>query len=192
LTFKILFQRDAFGNGQAVLEGAKAAPGEPLAVRFCDDILVHEKPALKSLGELFRAHGAPVFVLERVPKILIPHYGVVAVRRRVAPLVHEVSKVVEKPKVQEVLDTEGLSGLAVVGAYVVTPSVIRHLARLAPFAPPLGDSLPLTSAFHHELAHGGKIYGWEFPGKRLDCGTLEGLEKAEEFLKTIEAKTPSQ
>lgn len=185
LRFKILMQREALGNGQAVLEGAKRANGEPLAVRFCDDILIHEKPALQSLVDLFRIHGAPIFVLERVPKILIPRYGVVAVRRKLTPLLHEVSRVVEKPNVQEMLGAEGLSNLAVVGAYVITPSVVEHLKRVAPFAPPLGDALPLTSGFHHELAEGKKLYGWEFPGKRLDCGTLEGLKKAEEFLKSI-------
>jgi hypothetical protein len=28
----------------------------------------------------------------------------------------------------------------------------------------------------------GKVFGWEFPGKRLDCGTLEKLYQAEEYL----------
>jgi len=44
------------------------------------------------------------------------------------------------------------------------------------------DSLLLTDAFRQHIASGGKLYGWEFGGIRHDCGNLEGLKKAEEYL----------
>ena len=64
----------------------------------------------------------------------------------------------------------------------MTPRILAHLTRLARIRPPLTDALPWTAAFQEEIRQGGVVHGWKFPGIRLDCGTLEGLKKAEQFL----------
>lgn len=184
MRFQVRLQEKAFGNGHAILQFSHALRKEPFAVRFCDDLLFGREPALASLVRIFERHGAPIFVLERVPKSLISRYGVVGVRETIGKSLYSVRSVFEKPKAEDMTHGNEASNLAIVGAYILTPAILRHLEYFAGIAPPLGDALPLTAAFHHELASGGKIYGWEFSGTRLDCGSLEGFRNAEKFIQT--------
>lgn len=182
LDFTVVAQERAFGNGQAILRALGENTREPIAVRYCDDILLHGTPALASLMRMYETHRAPVFVLERVPWSLLKNYGVVSVRKKVGPSLYEVHSIFEKHIVGEASERISASNLSVVGAYILTSSLIDHLRKLERVAPPVTDALLITAGFHHELASGGRVHGWEFPGKRFDCGTLEGIAKADAYL----------
>ena len=118
-------------------------------------------------------------LLERVPKKLVSRFGVVSVRR-VRSGVYQIKKIVEKPKA-----SLAPSNLTIVGGYVLTPSILRNLKSVADTLPVIADdALPLAVALQIELIIGDKVYGWEFKGKRLDCGTLEKLKKTGELLRT--------
>lgn len=182
LTFSIRVQDNLFGNGQAILAGGKDVKGRPFVVRFCDDIFVHKDNLVRSLVHFFEKHQAPVIVLERVPWDVIGRYGVVATKPTQNPLLHRVLRIVEKPKQSDFKEKEfPLSNLAVPGAHIWTPRAFDRLSRLSRIIPPINDSLVYTAALQEELDHGGKVYGWEFPGTRLDGGTLHGIAHAEKF-----------
>jgi len=186
LKFHIRIQETPGGNGHAVVQALDLVKNEPFAVRFCDDIILDKKPPLASLIEIFKLYRSPVLLLERVPKKLVPRFGVVGVKKinRSSALkqggrIYQITKIVEKPKLKH-----APSNLTIVGGYILTPEVLRNLKNVADTLPVIADdALPIAVALEIELLLGGKIYGWEFPGRRLDCGTLDKLKKTEEFLK---------
>ncbi|MBI2048894.1 MAG: NTP transferase domain-containing protein [Candidatus Liptonbacteria bacterium] len=178
LSFHIREQATPGGNGHAIVQAHDIIGREPFVVRFCDDVILSRPSVISSLIALFRIHKSPILLLERVPKNLVSRFGVVGVSR-VKKRIYRIKKIVEKPKF-----ALAPSNLTIVGGYVLTPSILRNLKSVADTLPVIADdALPLAVALQIELIVGGRVYGWEFPGKRLDCGTLEKLKKAEEFLK---------
>ena len=76
----------------------------------------------------------------------------------------------EKPKVED-----APSNLAIIGRYILTPSIFDTLERT-----PLGTGgeLQLTDGLRGLLQAGEKIYGYTFEGKRHDTGDKLGFLKA--------------
>lgn len=189
LRFHIREQATPGGNGHAIVQAYDLLSREPFAVRFCDDVIIGKPPVLESLIGIFESRRSPVLLLERVPKRLVSRFGVVGVKaakgkaqsakNKTGGKVYQITKIIEKPPAKE-----APSNLTIVGGYILTPSVLRNLKTVADTLPVVADdALPLAVALQIELIIGGKIYGWEFPGQRLDCGTLEKLKKTEQILK---------
>ena len=188
LKFHVREQATPGGNGHAIVQAHDLLEGEPFAVRFCDDVLLAEEPVLKTLIGIYKTYRASVLLLERVPKKLVSRFGVVGVRKPKAKKpgspgagkkVYQITKIVEKPAVKD-----APSNLTIVGGYVLTPAILRNLKSVADTLPVIAnDALPLAVALQIELILHGGVFGWELQGQRLDCGTLEKLEKAEKILK---------
>jgi UTP--glucose-1-phosphate uridylyltransferase len=185
LRFHLREQSTPGGNGHALISAYDLVKNGPFAVRFCDDILLTDKkPALRTLIDIFETKKLPVILLEKVPRNLVYRFGVVGVRKignqkKDGGRMYWVTKIIEKPRPKD-----APSNLIIPGAYVMTPRMLRALKSVAETLPVIADdALPLAVALQIELIMGGKVLGWEFPGKRLDCGTLERLKKTEEFLK---------
>ena len=60
------------------------------------------------------------------------------------------------------------------GRYILTPEVISALSKIEKGA---GGELQLTDALKYTATY-HDVYGYEFEGKRFDCGTKEGLLEA--------------
>ena len=186
LKFHIRVQETPAGNGHALICAADILKEEPFAVRFCDDVLVSDSPILGSLIKIFEKHKASTFLLERVPKNQVSRFGVVGISnsetiKNLKGKIYQVNRVIEKPPVRL-----APSNLIVVGGYVLTPTVLRNLIKIAEALPNAAtDSIPINVGLQIELITGKKIYGWEFSGKRLDCGTLEKFQKAQVEIKRL-------
>ena len=186
LKFHLRVQHTPSGNGHALLPAFDLLKNEPFIVRFCDDIILSKEPLIKSLSSLFSRYKAPILLLERIPRKDVSRYGVVGIKSikyQVSSIkrrkIYEITKIVEKPKTNQ-----APSNLIIVGGYVLTPSVLRNIKQVADSLPIVAeDALPLAVGLQIELIIGRKVYGWEFDGKRLDCGTLDNLGKTEEALK---------
>lgn len=180
LAIHVRFQEIPLGNGHAILQAADLVGEAPFLVRFCDDVIISDKPILKTLAGFFGKYGSPTMLLERVAPEFVSRYGVVATEDLGhEPFLCKIKDVVEKPQKEE-----APSNLIIVGGYVLTAGIVRHLKNLKQTKEfTTKNELWLTEAFQLELEAGGKIYGWEFQGKRLDCGTLEGLREAGEYLR---------
>ncbi len=185
LRFAVREQATPGGNGHAIVQAHDLLHGEPFAVRFCDDVIMDKVPVLKSMIEVFERYHAPILLLERVPKSQVSRFGVVGMgSAKKAPgsikgRVYQITKIVEKPKAKD-----APSNLTIVGGYILTPNILRNLKSVVDTLPVIAnDALPLAVALQIELILHGRVFGWEFTGRRLDCGTLEKLEKAEQFLK---------
>lgn len=182
LVAHLRIQEQAFGNGRALLEAKDIIGKVPFAVRFCDDLVFGKENSLAGLLRVHREKQASVILLERVPEQDAHRYGVVGLRNPEGGPVYAITHIVEKPKQEEGKPHMLPSNLAVVGAYILTPSILKHLEDALPDAPEATDGLPLTVGFERELASESPIFGLELSGTRFDCGVLEGIQKAEEFL----------
>jgi len=179
-------QKKPMGDGHAVLQALDIFGNEPVAVRFSDDLIINGGPTIGSLMAFYEKYAAPVMLLERVPKKLVFRYGVVEIQETIAHgkdvpkgKLHALKSFVEKPAVKD-----APSNLTFVGAYILTPVLLNKLKKHgASLASEENDALRIADVFRSSLARGEKIFGWEFTGQRLDCGTLEGFYEAEKILK---------
>jgi len=181
LKYKIKNQKLPLGTGHVLLIAGDFVMEEPFAVRFADDILVSKIPVLPALIDSYRETKSSVLTLRRVPKRLVSRFGVVAAKKVVGvDGVLRISKIIEKPKLEE-----APSDLVLLGAYILNPEIMRQEKILEDrYRGELkNDCFKLTDAFDLALKKKEKIFGWEFKGKYLDCGTLEAFREAEEYLR---------
>ena len=76
---------------------------------------------------------------------------------------------VEKPK------ENPPSNLAVIGRYILAPTVMENLNKLKQGA---GGEIQLTDAIADEIEEGRPVFGLRFRGQRYDCGSKAGFLQA--------------
>jgi UTP--glucose-1-phosphate uridylyltransferase len=103
-----------------------------------------------------------------VPDEDISSYGVIAPGTTQGRLI-EVRGLVEKPPA-----AEAPSNLAVVGRYIIQPSVFEDLGR---FERGAGGEIQLTDSLARQLGS-GPFNGFRFAGRRFDCGSKVGFLEA--------------
>jgi UTP--glucose-1-phosphate uridylyltransferase len=191
-------QKEAMGLGHAVLMARELVGDEPFAVLLADDVIDARVPCLKQMMDVFDATQSSVLATQVVEGPAISQYGVldatpVKGNGQFGDRLFEVKSLVEKPRQQE-----APSKLAVIGRYILTPTIFEMLDKT-----PLGTGgeLQLTDALRMLLER-EKIYGYTFEGKRHDAGDKLGFLKAtvefalkreelgrefREYLKSLEA-----
>ena len=149
------------GLGHAVLCAEPAVGSEPFFVHLADDLIDAEVPALGQMAATYIEQGCSVLGVEEVPHEDTDKYGIVEVdslRERVS----RIRSIVEKPK-----PAVAPSNLAVVGRYVLTPTVFAELRRIGRGA---GGEIQLTDGIA-QLMRREAVYAYRFEGKRFDCGS---------------------
>ena len=68
-----------------------------------------------------------------------------------------------------------VSNLAVIGRYILSPSVLRNLNQIKSGA---GGEVQLTDAIAADIGTETPVYGYRFRGQRFDCGTKAGFLQA--------------
>jgi UTP--glucose-1-phosphate uridylyltransferase len=165
-------QKEAMGLGHAVLMARELVGHEPFAVLLADDVIDAPVPCLKQMIDVFNETQSSVIATQVVEGPGISAYGVVdgkSVDGKFNGRLFEVSNLVEKPK-----PAEAPSKLAIIGRYILTPTIFDVLERT-----PLGTGgeLQLTDGLKLLLKQ-EKIYGFTFEGKRHDTGDKLGFLKA--------------
>jgi UTP--glucose-1-phosphate uridylyltransferase len=164
-------QKEALGLGHAVLTARELVGDEPFAVLLADDVIDAEVPCLKQMMEVFDKMQCSVLATQVVEGPGISAYGVL----EATPVpgsngkLYEVMNLVEKPRPEE-----APSNLAVIGRYILTPTVFETLSDIKAGA---GGELQLTDGLK-QLLKKEKIYGYVFEGKRHDTGDKLGFLKA--------------
>jgi len=156
------------GLGHAVLCAQPAVGSEPFFVHLADDLIRSEVACLLQMAEVYEAKKASVLGVQVVPKQDTEKYGIVAVEAD-GSRVSRVRSIVEKPK-----PAVAPSNLAVVGRYVLTPSIFDHLERVGHGA---GGEIQLTDGIA-ALLREEAVYALRFSGKRYDCGNKLGYLQA--------------
>jgi UTP--glucose-1-phosphate uridylyltransferase len=164
-------QKEALGLGHAVLTARELVGEEPFAVLLADDVIDAEVPCLKQLMDIFDKTQCSVLATQVVEGPGISAYGVL--EGKPVPgsngKLYEVLSLVEKPRPED-----APSNLAVIGRYILTPTVFETLSEIKAGA---GGELQLTDGLK-QLLKKEKIYGYVFDGKRHDTGDKLGFLKA--------------
>ncbi len=152
-------QGDPKGLGHAVLAAAQHVGHEPFAVLLGDDLIDARDPLLELMIEVQQREGGSVVALMEVPHESVSLYGCAAVEGDGD--VVRITGLVEKPPVDE-----APSDLAVIGRYVLSPTVFEVL-RSTP--PGRGGEIQLTDAIS-TLIDREPVHGVVFRGRRYDTG----------------------
>ncbi len=163
-----LRQQEPLGLGHAVWCARHLVAGEPVAVLLADDLVQSAVPCLAQMMEMHRKVGGSIVAVMDVPKAHTDKYGIVRPGRADGRLV-AVEDLIEKPA-----PAAAPSTLAVIGRYILQPSVFEHLDRQERGA---GNEIQLTDAMARMI---GKepFHGYRFEGRRFDCGDKAGFIEA--------------
>jgi len=162
-------QHQALGLGHAVWCARRLIANEPFAVILPDDVIAADKPCLQQMVEAYDETGGNIVATMEVPPSQASSYGLLDIGEANGNIL-SVKGMVEKPPV----DTAP-SNLAVIGRYILTPSIMRNLDRIKAGS---GGEIQLTDAIAEEIVRSDNVYGFRFRGQRFDCGSKAGFLQA--------------
>jgi len=162
-------QHRALGLGHAVWCARRLIGNEPFAVILPDDVIAAETPCLQQMVEAYEETGGNMVAAMEVPPEQASSYGVLDVAEDMGSVV-TVKGMVEKPEAGT-----APSNLAVIGRYILSPSVLRHLNQIKSGA---GGEIQLTDAIARDVGTENTVYGYRFSGQRFDCGSKAGFLQA--------------
>lgn len=168
ISYVYIRQGEALGLGHAVLCARQLIGDDPFAVVLADDLIDAQKPALKQMTELYEHYENSVLGVMPVAPSETDQYGIVDVMS-LDERVHKVTRIVEKPRPEAAPST-----LGVVGRYILTPKIFKHLQNVTPGA---GGEIQLTDGIA-ALLEDERVLAYEFEGTRFDCGSKLGYLKA--------------
>lgn len=161
-------QARPLGLGHAVRLAKSLVGDEPFAVLLPDDVIRGRKGALAQMVEAHAVTGGHMVATMDVPRPKTSSYGILDVTRDEGRLAH-ARGLVEKPRADVAPSTR-----AVIGRYILEPSIFDRLANLGPGA---GGELQLTDAINADVQSAG-VTGYRFEGERFDCGSVLGFVQA--------------
>ncbi|MBW7055374.1 UTP--glucose-1-phosphate uridylyltransferase GalU [Paracoccus bogoriensis] len=163
-------QHKALGLGHAVWCARRLlSDDEPFAVVLTDDVIQGEPPCLQQMIEAYGETGGSMVATMEVASDKVSSYGVLDVAEDMGAIVR-AKGMVEKPKAED-----APSNLAVIGRYILAPSIMKNLNKLKQGA---GGEIQLTDAIADEIEAGRNVYGLRFRGQRFDCGSKAGFLQA--------------
>lgn len=165
-------QKEPKGLGHAIWCARKFIGNEPFAVLLGDDIVRSETPCLKQMIDQYNRYKASILGVQTIEEKEVSRYGIVD-GTMIEDRFYNVHHLVEKPK-----QDEAPSNLAILGRYILSPSIFDILESQQPGA---GDEIQLTDAIAALNQHEA-VYAYDFKGKRFDVGEKMGfIETTIEF-----------
>ncbi|MDD3840190.1 MAG: UTP--glucose-1-phosphate uridylyltransferase GalU [Clostridia bacterium] len=161
-------QKEPKGLGHAIYCAKSFIGDQPFAVLLGDDVVDSDVPCLKQLIDVYDEYKTTILGVQKVPEGQVEKYGIVK-GNHVKERLYDVKDLVEKPKREE-----APSNIAILGRYIITPSVFDILETTKPGA---GGEIQLTDALK-VLAQREPMYCYDFEGKRYDVGNKLGFLEA--------------
>lgn len=162
-------QHKALGLGHAVWCARRLIGDEPFAVILPDDVIAADKPCLQQMIEAYAETGGNMVAAMEVAPERASSYGVLDIAEDMGQMV-KVRGMVEKPKAED-----APSNLAVIGRYILSPSVLQNLNNINSGS---GGEIQLTDAIARDIELSNNVYGYRFKGQRFDCGSKSGFLQA--------------
>jgi UTP--glucose-1-phosphate uridylyltransferase len=169
-------QQEPLGLGHAVGVGESHIAGDSFAVLLGDEFTDESEPLLPSMLDLQARTGGIVLAFIEVAPDEVSRYGIASVEPAelgLPDIRHDVVRVtglVEKPSA-----ADAPSNLAVVGRYVLPPTIFDAIRRTEPGS---GNEIQLTDAMALLLAEGTPVHGVIYRGIRYDTGLPLGYLQA--------------
>lgn len=165
-------QKEPKGLGHAIYCAKSFIGNEPFAVLLGDDIVYNDKPCLKQMIEAYNEYKTTILGVQKVAALDVCKYGIVD-GKQIEDRVYKVKDLVEKPSREE-----APSNIAILGRYIINPSIFEILEHTKPGK---GGEIQLTDGLK-ELASREAMYAYIFEGRRYDVGDKQGfLEATVEF-----------
>ena len=161
-------QKEPKGLGHAILTAKHFIGNEPFAVLLGDDVIVSKKPCLHQMIEVYNEYRTSILGVQEVPKEDVSKYGIINARF-IEDRIYKIKDLVEKPKTEQ-----APSNIAILGRYIITPSIFKYLETQQAGA---GGEIQLTDSLKR-LAKDEAIYAYNFIGKRYDVGNIMGFLQA--------------
>ncbi len=161
-------QSEPLGLGHAIWCARDIVGDEPFAVLLADDLIQSNVPVLHQMINEFDRLRASMMAIIEVPSDETDKYGIIEADKGFNGTV-QVRSMVEKPKPES-----APSNLAVIGRYILTPRIFKHLGKMQKGA---GNEIQLTDSMS-ALLQEQPIFGYKFNGTRFDCGDKVGFQLA--------------
>jgi UTP--glucose-1-phosphate uridylyltransferase len=159
-------QPEALGLGHAVYCARPIVGNEPFAVILADDLIEDAgRGCMAQMVKLYEQKHCSILGVERVSPSETDKYGIVRTSEYTGSS-GPVELIVEKPKPED-----APSNLAVVGRYILTPTIFDKIKKTGRGA---GGEIQLTDAIA-DLLNDEQVLAYEFEGKRYDCGSKLGF-----------------
>ncbi|NOT11347.1 MAG: UTP--glucose-1-phosphate uridylyltransferase GalU [Methylococcaceae bacterium] len=159
-------QPEALGLGHAVYCARPIIGNEPFAVILADDLIEDAgRGCMAQMVKLYEQKHCSILGVERVNPSETDKYGIVRTAEYTGSS-GPVEVIVEKPK-----PDVAPSNLAVVGRYILTPTIFEKIKKTGRGA---GGEIQLTDAIA-DLLNDEQVLAYEFEGKRYDCGSKLGF-----------------
>lgn len=161
-------QNEPLGLGHAIWCARDIVGDEPFAVLLADDLIQTNKPVLSEMIKKFDRFRASIAAVMEVEMDQTDKYGILNATPLEADMVR-IDDMIEKPK-----PSEAPSNLAIIGRYILTPNIFKHLGQSKAGA---NQEIQLTDAMKSLLKE-EPIFGYKFSGTRFDCGDKVGFQMA--------------
>ena len=159
-------QQKPLGLGHAVWCARNFISDEPVAVILADDLIEANPGCMKQMIEKW--DGGNMVATMNVEDKDTSSYGIITPGKIIRDKI-EVRGIVEKPKPKN-----APSNIAVVGRYIIQPSVFEDLALQKKGT---NDEIQLTDSLSSQIGK-APFYAYKFIGTRYDCGTKIGFTMA--------------
>ncbi len=165
--FHFTEQREPKGIANAVATTREIVGDEPFALLFPDDLIFSTPSTVTRLVARNRGTGGTVITVQEVAPEQVESYGIADTS---ADRDWRISALVEKPTI-----AEAPSRFAVIGRYILAPSIFGHIDRLKPGR---GGEYQITDAIAAQIAAGEPVHALLFEGDRYDTGRPGGYLEA--------------
>jgi UTP--glucose-1-phosphate uridylyltransferase len=182
-----VYQWNPRGLGDAILQARREVDTETFGVLLPDDVIDSEVPCIKQLVEVHARYKHSVIAIQKVDSTAVGSYGIIKgqpVRdHHWRGRLFRIEDMVEKPR-----PGDAPSNLAIIGRYILTPTIFAELGVTFPGA---GGEVQLTDALRR-LLEKEPVYGFLFEGRRYDAGDKLGylVATVETALKRADLGTP--
>ena len=161
-------QNTPSGLGHAIHCAKNIIQDDPFAVVLADDLIKSKVPCLKQMIDMYYQKQSSIISVEAINRKDSDKYGIIEPKRKVGNL-YNIKSIVEKPSPKN-----AKSNIAVVGRFILTPAIFSKIEKSKPGT---GNEIQLTDAIS-DLMKDEDVYGYQFEGKRFDCGSKIGYLKA--------------
>jgi UTP--glucose-1-phosphate uridylyltransferase len=176
--FVYVRQKEALGNGHALLMAKEVVGDEPVIMLWGDDFISATPSRTKQLLEAYEKYGTTILsAIKTTNPEDTKRYGFVG-GREIAPGVIDVDKFVEKPGPENVP-----SDLAIVSGFIFTPDIYQALEAAIPETIEKGKELYYVDGVNKMMKDGHRVHAVEIKNAKYhDCGNkLEYLKTVVEF-----------
>ena len=119
-------QKEPKGLGHAIWCARKFIGDEPFAVLLGDDIVRSNKPCLKQLMEQYEEYERTILGIKQIEYKEVTRYGIID-GINLENQLYRIKRLIEKPRLEE-----SPSNLAIMGRYILKPTIFDILGSLKP------------------------------------------------------------